>query len=307
MKSLQRFLVLGLMVAVLATATPVRASSDAEELAELYALLAQLQAQLAALQSGGGVTGAPVPTDRADVNITTGTASREDNNAVELSGEIDFDGESRAKVWFEYGTTYALSYSTVSLSLSRSGSDERDFEIVADDIDTNKTYYYRAVAEDADGDYAEGVVRTFKLTGSYTNDDDDDDDDDDNDDRDDEDYPEVTTEDADDITENSAELNGEVDMNEYNNGYVFLLYGEDEEMIEDATNESEYDAIDTDGDDLRKVVVDSDLDSDQEYTVTITGLDDDTEFFYTMCVEFEDEDDEEMIICGDIEDFETDN
>ena len=43
-----------------------------------------------------------------------------------------------------------------------------------------------------------------------------------------------------------------------------------------------------------------------DYEITITSLDDDTEHYFTICVEFEDEDDDEKIICGDVEDFETD-
>ncbi len=38
----------------------------------------------------------------------------------------------------------------------------------------------------------------------------------------------------------------------------------------------------------------------------IVGLDDDTEYFFQICVEFEDDDDDETLECGGVEDFETD-
>ncbi len=294
MKNIKQFVVGGLCVAMLLGVAPAAQAATATQaqIAYYQMLLAQLKAQLAAIQGGSG---APAPSDKADVDIFTGTASREDSHTVELHGEIDFNNEDEARVWFEYGTSYALPYSTPSLNLD--DNDDEDFSLFADDIDSNRTYYYRAVAEDEDGDYAEGVVRSFRISSS---------DDDDDDDDDDEDVPAVTTDEADDVDESSAELNGEVDMQDADDGYVFFVYGEDEDQVEDASDEDSYGDIDTDGDNLRKTVVDSSFDDEDDFSVTITGLDDDTEHFFRLCVEYEDEDDDEALECGDVESFETD-
>jgi len=296
---IKQALVGGLCAVMLLTIAPQAhaSSTNNQEILRLYQIIAQLQLQLLALQQRGG--SAPVATDRADVDVTTGSASQDNNDTIKLSGNLDFSGERRANVWFEYGKNFSLSYSTPSLTLTRSGSDAKSFNILADDIDFNTTYYYRAVAEDDDGDFAEGVVRTFKLSGSSNNDDDDDN-------KNDEDVPSVNTDSADDITDNSAKLRGEVDMQDVDNGYVFFIYGEDEDMVDEAADEDSYGDIDTDGDNLRKVVVDSSFDGDDDFSETVTGLDDDTEFFFRLCVEYEDEDGDDALECGDVENFETD-
>ena len=122
--------------------------------------------------------------------------------------------------------------------------------------------------------------------------------------------PDVETESARDIKDDSAELRGEVDMNDFNNGIVFFVYGQDEDMIEDV--ESDYDEYrdvndDEEDDDFEVVKVDSDLDNDDSYEEEVSGLEEDEEYFFIICVEYEDEDNDETLECGDVEDFETDN
>lgn len=122
------------------------------------------------------------------------------------------------------------------------------------------------------------------------------------------DEPEVETLAARDIEDDRAELRGEVDMNDFNNGLVFFVYGEDEDQVDDIADDyDEYRDIDEDGDDLQKVTVDSDLDGDSTYYADLRSLDDDTEYYFQICVEYEDEDDDPVIECGGTEDFETDN
>jgi len=121
------------------------------------------------------------------------------------------------------------------------------------------------------------------------------------------DEPDVETDDADDITDDEAELNGEIDMNDFEDGYVFFVYGEDEDQVEDATDEDEYDDIDEDGDDLQKVRVDNRFDGSDDFSEDIDDLDRNTEYFFVLCVEYEDEDGDETLECGSVEEFETDN
>ena len=147
-------------------------------------------------------------------------------------------------------------------------------------------YYY-----DDDYRYGRGYYVGRPRSGGSSNDDE----------------PDVKTEDADDIDDDRAELNGEVDMNDFRNGVVFFVYGEDEDQIEDVEDDFDsYSDVDEDGDDLQKVRVDSDLDGDESYSRDVTGLDDDTDYYYQICVEYEDEDDDETLECGGVEEFETD-
>ncbi|MEL6805519.1 MAG: hypothetical protein AAFO91_17255, partial [Bacteroidota bacterium] len=121
------------------------------------------------------------------------------------------------------------------------------------------------------------------------------------------DEPQVETESATDIEDDEAELRGEVDMNDFRNGEVFFVYGEDEDQIEDV--EDDYDSfsdVDEDGDDLQKVLVDNDLDSDRTYWEEVFGLDDDTDYYFQICVGYEDDDDDDVLECGGVEEFTTD-
>lgn len=130
---------------------------------------------------------------------------------------------------------------------------------------------------------------------------------DDNDDNDDEDVPEVMTDDAEDINRNGAELHGEIDMNDFENGVAFFVYGEDEGGIEDVEDEDSYNDVSSDGDDLQKVLLSSSFDDNRSFSARIYNLDADTEIFYRICVGYEDEDNDDTLACGDVESFETDN
>lgn len=274
---------------LLVSSTPTASAysySDSARLAELQAMIIRLQAELARLQAGhyyGGTTSG------SNVEVLK-------NGSVELQGVAGGTSGS-VRAWFEYGPTYSMQYSTPMTTVSAG----RTFYGVADDIDRNHTYYYRAVTEDRRGDIAESVTRSFVVTtGSNYNDDRD------WRDEDDEDRPEVTTDDADDVEDDRAELRGEVDMQDAEDGIVFFVYGEDEDQVEDAADEDRYSDIDTDGDDLRKVKVASNFDDEDDFYAVVTGLDDNTDHYFRICVEYEDEDNDERLECGDVESFETD-
>ena len=121
--------------------------------------------------------------------------------------------------------------------------------------------------------------------------------------------PEVETEDADDEDHDSAELNGNVDMRDFDDGIVFFVYGQDEDMIEDVEKDyDEYDEVkdDEDGQDFMVVRVDRDLDGEDDYSEEVDDLDYDERYYFTICVEYDDEDGDETLECGKIEDFRTD-
>ena len=300
MKKYITWMVVPVLLFVLVVPTGAQAATvsaaNQQQIAYLYAMVAQLQAQLNALLALNGGASAT-----NNVSVQTDGVSVVDNEYIEINGRVTFKEDGDARVWFEYGLTNALSYSTESEDISnKDRNDSVSFSLIAPDLSNNTVYYYRAVAEGDDGRFAEGVIKSFKFDGSGRSGDGDSD-------NNNEDTPSVTTDSADDIQTDSAVLTGDIDMNDFENGNVFFVYGEDESAIEDAADESEYRDIDTDGDDIRKVVVDSSFDDDDSFEQTVTGLNDDADYFFRLCVQYDDEDDDATLECSDVEEFTTDN
>jgi len=282
--------------------------SNAKSQAEIQALMNQLyalMAQLQALQAKAGHTYTTyTPTKPVqhtykqsgyksyDVDVETVDVDVEGDDEATFYGEVDIDDADYVHVWFIYGTDSDLDEETEDIKLT----DDDDFEIDVDDLEEDERYFVRAVAEDPSGHLTYGEIIAF-TTG---------DEDDDDDDNNDEDVPEVETGDAENIDEDSAELHGEVDMNDFEDGLVFMIYGEDEDAVDEVEDENAYSDVDEDGDDLQKVQLFSSIDGSRSFWVSIFGLDEDTEYFYRACVEYEDEDDDEALECGSVESFATD-
>ena len=232
----------------------------------------------------------------SDLNMTTLSAREIDEDSAELRGRVDFGSSDTADVWFEYGKN-RMNLNNTTNEMSLDDSDDETFTQTVSRLNEDTLYYFRAVGEDEDGDEDRGSTLSFR-----TDEDDSDDDDDDNNID-----PDVQTGMAEDITEDSAELNGSVDMNDFSDGNVFFVFGEDEDMVMDVDSDFDtYSEIDESGDNLKKVLVESGLDDQDDYTYNADGLDDDTDHFFSICVEYEDEDDDETIVCGDVEEFTTD-
>jgi hypothetical protein len=156
-------------------------NTSSVELARLYALIAQLQAQLAILQANNPVVYPPYnggnQSSSEITRVVTGSVNGDGDDSVEFDGSVTFRRDSEARVWFEYGTNTKLAYSTESIEINGDAGDTEDFEIIASDLDDNDTYYFRAVAEDDNGRYVEGVVKSFRFDGRNNDDDDDNDND----------------------------------------------------------------------------------------------------------------------------------
>ncbi len=297
MKKYITWLVVPVLLFVLVVPTGAQAATvsatNQQQIAYLYAMVAQLQAQLNALLALNGGASAT-----NNVSVQTDGVSVVDSDYIEMNGRVTFKQDGDARVWFEYGLTNALSYSTESENISnKDRNDSVSFSLIAPDLSRNTMYYYRAVAEGVDGRFAEGVIKSFKFEGASrsgsanTNDD----------------TPTVTSDNADDVQDDSAILVGDIDMNDFENGYVFFVYGEDKNAIKDAADESEYRDIDTDGNDIKKVVVNSSFDGDDSFEKTVTGLNDDTDYYFSLCVQYDDEDDDVTLECSTVENFTTDN
>lgn len=283
------------------TNTTYRSNADEAriEMLEMQAayledLLERLQILLDDLRNNQG-TSYPTNNQGSDVDVITRSAINIEDDEATLRGEVDFNNEDEATVYFLFGRSASdLDTETTNYVLDEDDDDE-DFEHTITNLRDDTKYYYRAVAEDENGDEDYGQIYSFTT-------------DDDNGSSNDDDYPEVDVDSAINITDDSARLRGDVDMNDFNNGLVFFVYGEDEDQVDDIARDYEtYSDVDEDGDDLQKIRIDYDLDNDASFYASVSGLDDDTDIFFTLCVEFEDEDDDDRIICGDTEEFTTDD
>lgn len=236
----------------------------------------------------------------SEVEIDTRSASDVQDDSARLRGEVsDFNRSDYADVWFEYGRSRNdLDKRTPIMRIDE--DEDEDFSQRIGGLRDDTKYYYRAVGEDDDDEKDYGSIISFETDDDWRNDDDWW-----NDDYDDE--PRVTTRSAFDIDEDSARFEGSVDMNDFRNGEVFFVYGEDEDDIEDVADDYDsYRDVDEDGDDLQKFRIDSDLDNDSDYEIRVDGLDDDTDYFFVLCVGYEDEDDDDVLECSSVREFTTD-
>jgi phosphodiesterase/alkaline phosphatase D-like protein len=275
--------------------TTYQTPAQQQQIAYLYALVAQLQAQLNAILAAQGQSQSGVATNY--VAITSENVADASNDSVQFSGTASIKQSGTARFWFEYGTTKDVPYSTESRSVSnaRTGNDV-SFTFTAPDIDSAKTYYYRAVAQGADGRYAEGSLKSFTYSsvgGHSTS-------------NSSSGIPQATADSASSITTYSAKISGRVDMNDYENGTAFLVYGESETRLDNVTDEYDFDSVSSYGYELRKVSLSTNLDSDRSFTASISGLHDDTKYFYRFCVQYEDAHGHDRLACSDVEHFYTD-
>ncbi len=227
----------------------------------------------------------------SELVIVTRTATDISDDDALLRGRInDFNRSDYADVWFEYDTD--RSDLDMKTNTERIDEDEdEDFAHRIINLRGNTQYYFRAVGKDDDGDRDYGAILRFYTDDDISN----------------EDHPNVTTQSATDIQDDRADLRGYVDMDDFNNGEVFFVYGEDEDQIEDV--EDGYDSyadVDEDGDDLQKVRVDTDLDSSDSYREEVDSLEDDTKYYFSICVGYEDEDNDDVVKCGSVRTFTTD-
>lgn len=266
------------------------------EIANIQAYIQQLilllrQLQQLQLQLGYG-TGT-VYGGASNVDIVTLSARDIEDDRATLRGEVDFNSEDEATVYFEYGRSLtALSSDTTHIVLN--DNDDENFSHIVTNLRDDTKYYFRAVAEDEDGrpDYGGILNFTTDDNGSSSNDDE----------------PDTETLSARFITDDSAQIRGEIDMNDFDNGIAFFVYGEDENQVDDISSDySKYNDIDEDGEDLQKVRMDSDLDDYSSFYYDLVNLNSDTDMFFAMCLEYEDDDSDQVIICGSTEDFQTDN
>lgn len=121
-------------------------------------------------------------------------------------------------------------------------------------------------------------------------------------------YPIVETNLVSRITDESAMLHGEVELNGLRESGAFFVYGQSLGKIEDVTTMyGSYGQIVEQAESLmKKYAHDVNYGDDEDFQVTITGLDESEGFYYRACVDFETSNgNDETIACGDVEKFST--
>jgi hypothetical protein len=273
-----------------------------QRLQMLLAQIAQLQRLLQQLQSTSIINvdydwDYDTDYDDSEVEIQTRSATDVQDDSARLRGIVsDFNRSDYADVWFEYGTVRSNLNKRTPITRIDEDEDE-DFSFRITGLRDDTRYYYRAVGEDDDEEKDYGSILDLRTDDDRYN----------SNDRDDDEKPDVTTRNAFNVDEDSARFEGEVDMNDFRNGEVFIVYGEDEDQVDDIADDYDtYSDVDEDGDDLQKFLVDRDLDGSSSYEARVTGLDDNTDYYFALCVGYEDEDDDDVIECSSTRDFETD-
>ncbi len=318
-----------------APTTYTYSGSEQELVQYLLKLIAQLQAQIEAKKMSGGsyyygggigigyhkdtyVVGSPRSgkggSDDDEPDVSTDSAKSIKSDSAVLRGEVDMNDFEDGEVFFVYGEDEDMiedveddfdSYSDVDedgddlqkIRVDSSLDGDEEYEKKVTNLRKNTKYFYQICVgyedEDDDDVLKCGGVEDFKTGSSGGSSDDE---------------PDATTKSATNIDDDEATLRGDVDMNDFDNGRVFFVYGEDETQVEDIEDDYDtYSDIDEDGDDLQKVLVDNDLDGSDSYTENVTDLNDDTDYFFQICVEFEDDGGDDKLICGGVEEFTTDN
>lgn len=148
--------------------------------------------------SGGGGPGV-LPTVQTNSPQTFGFG----NNSVQLNGYVNPQGTTDTSRWFEWGQNSAsLANSTTKIG---QGTNSGSFNDTVSGLASNNTYYYRAVAKNSGGTVYGGIL-SFSVSG--TND-----------------RPFVSTNNATNITQNSAMLNCYVNPNGNSNTTRWFEYG----------------------------------------------------------------------------------
>lgn len=228
------------------------------------------------------------------IEIKTEPATAVDESRATLRGRVtDFTDSDYADVWFEYGDTLPRLY--LKTGTQRIFDDEEDeiFELTVTALSPDTTYSFRVVGKDEDGIRDYGRTLTFRTNDIDSTS---------------ADEPTLKTNPALSITSRSATLSGRVDMQDYRNGEVFFVYGEDENLVDEIDEiYDRYTDIDESFDDLQKVLVATDFDTEDTFQRRVSDLDEDTRHYYKICVGYEDDDNEPVIKCGSTSSFSTDS
>lgn len=211
-----------------------------------------------------------VETNLTNPDVDTNEATSVDADSTTLNGDlVDLGGDTNATVWFEWGTSEGdLNNDTSTSTLS----DTVTFSKTITGLDEGETYYFRAVAENDSGT-AYGTIKDFYIE--------------DNGDGGNDNTLNAATLSEDNVDEDSAELNGEVEAGDHDVDNCWFEWGDDDNDLNETEN-------------VDCSINDGDTDS---YSETITGLNDDETYYFRFCAEDTSGDED----CGSIQSFTTEN
>ncbi len=133
--------------------------------------------------------------------VTTNPATGIGTNYALLNGNVSANGNSPVTAWFEWGTNGNMTNQTNQVNYGTANNTNYSYSLGG--LQSNTTYYFRAVAQNTNGQMVYGNQMTFTTQGNtgctfncgnYGN-------------------PNVTTYNATEITQNTAVLNGYVETN----------------------------------------------------------------------------------------------
>jgi hypothetical protein len=224
-----------------------------------------------------------------EVEVVTRSADHITSDRALLRGEvIDFGDADRVRAWFEYGRTSAALVNRTKKEKLQSDDDQL-FDAEVRGLHDDTKYYFRAAALGAPGTIEYGSVMSFTTDDISRTEE-----------------PFVTTKNATGVTDDSVVLCGTVDMNDFRNGEVFFVYGENEDYVTEVESEFDtYEAVNEHGKDLQKVLVDSDLDNALTYQLRVIDLLASTSLYFTLCVAYENGD--TSLVCGVVRNVATES
>lgn len=109
-----------------------------------------------------------------DIEVTTESAENVDEDSAKLVGDLIDVGSGDVERWFEWDTKKSEVEDGDGATLDVSGTTNSDgeFSKTLSGLDDDKTYYFRACAQDDDGDQDCGSVKSFSTDEEDNNDDD---------------------------------------------------------------------------------------------------------------------------------------
>lgn len=178
--------------------------------------------------------------------------------------------------------------------LDRSVKGAESYNRRVSNLATDTTYYFKVCLEHGESSRSImcGSVKSFTTNENYS---------DDNRFS----TPRVSLSKVKDITDNQATLVGRIDMNDGVDGIPFFVYGESRDLVQAVDGYSEYSDIDEDDELLQKTRLGVWVRGQAEYEKTIEDLEEDTEHYYRMCVEYDGE--RSGLVCTGVSRFITDD
>ncbi|MEA4924903.1 MAG: copper amine oxidase N-terminal domain-containing protein [Syntrophomonadaceae bacterium] len=200
----------------------------------------------------------------AKVEVKTLNATAVDDESATLNGEItDDNGLDVEAFGFYYGTskTTVAKGDDGSAKAKEADGDEDDFYLDLEDLSSGKTYYFMAYAEDENGKFTYGSVKSFATDDSSSD-------------------VEVATNSASGIGSDYATLNGEIadDNGLYIEEYGFYYGTVKSEVADGEDGDAEVDEADGDEDDFYLEL--TDLDSNKTYYYMAYAIDEDDDIAY---------------------------